>query len=116
MDVVRVFDVVLSDESVFERKVSELCRELGGRVRADVGAGSSSMVVSGPSAAGSDPKTDAKDADAGIVALRMGLGGLKLWALRKRAAGAGVSEEAIDGAEDIGDEARDGVVLLGSAA
>ena len=52
------FGAVLSEEGLFEGKVSELCRDLGDRGRADVGEGvGAGGAVSGPTAAvGSDAR------------------------------------------------------------
>eukprot|EP01050_Picozoa_sp_SAG11_P006205 SAG11_NODE_473_length_9186_cov_2.540332_3_plen_1067_part_00 len=89
--------VVLSKESQFEGKVSELCRELGDRGRAAVSAAALSDEPAAEVGGGDGD-------DLAIVELMVELRGLKARHLRKRAVAAGASEEAVDDAEDAEDE------------
>ena len=96
------FGAVLSDDAQFDRKVSELCRDLGER-----GRGGSDAVSHGTLNIESDKSAAAVQVDGhdpAVVALRSELRVLKTRQLRKRAATAGVSAEAVDDAEDADDE------------
>eukprot|EP01050_Picozoa_sp_SAG11_P023613 SAG11_NODE_4793_length_1764_cov_11.771171_1_plen_587_part_11 len=86
---------VLSDESTFEGKMSELCRDLGVRGRGNVatdavGSGEASLI-------------EHVEDEPAIVALRSDLTKLKLRDLRKRAVSAGVDGDAVEDALDADD-------------
>ena len=82
------FGAVLSEESLFDGKVSELCRDLGDR-------GQSSGVAAHRPAAVVEARTSST--------LWLDLAALKLSGLRLRAAEAGIAAAAIEEAEDGGD-------------
>eukprot|EP01052_Picozoa_sp_SAG31_P000494 SAG31_NODE_14_length_37953_cov_109.719660_28_plen_555_part_00 len=96
--------VVLSDAALFEGKVAELCRELGDR-----GQDQSLITTSGSNVTRDD---GVRDADPAIAALRSELRDLKSRALWKRAEAAGLSEEAMEEAEEADDEKAALIELL----
>jgi hypothetical protein len=91
----------LSSVSGFDDRMDALCREIGGRGRADA------LVVASPSASQSvvesgvafDISDEAADGD-NEEALRLALQGLRLKQLRERAMDAGLDEDALGDALD----------------
>ena len=94
------FGAVLTEESLFDSKVSELCRDIGLRGRAEAGsceAGADVSLVSSSNDAGVGAAGDEED---GTAALRSELSALKLMELRQRAIRFGVGSDVVEDALD----------------
>eukprot|EP01050_Picozoa_sp_SAG11_P005098 SAG11_NODE_345_length_10432_cov_276.637956_3_plen_1926_part_00 len=103
---------VLSVASLFEGKVSEVCRELGDRGYLDAGDVDAGDVDAGDVDVGGETRDGTGgDDECAIGELRSELRGLKPRELRQRLSAAGMSKEAVDDAEEA-DDAKAALIEL----